>query len=76
MDLIIKIHTCTIVRLVHCTHLWVISNVHIPINVVFLSLKIDFVSANSEHPDEMGHYATFLLGIHCLHPFLKGLMIV
>ena len=34
--------------------------------VVFLSLKIYFVLANSADPDEMLHYAAFHLGLHCL----------
>ena len=39
--------------------------------IVFLSLKIDFVLANSVDPDEMLHYAAFHLGLHCLpnYPF-------
>ena len=37
-----------------------------PKNIVFHSLKIDFVFANSADPDEMPHYAAFHLGIHCL----------
>ena len=32
----------------------------------FRSLKIVFVIANSEDPDEMVHYAAFHLGLHCL----------
>ena len=37
---------------------------------VLISLKIDFVFANSANPDEMPHYAAFHLGLHCLpkHP--------
>ena len=31
-----------------------------------LSLKIDFVLANSDDPDEMPHYVAFHLGGHCL----------
>ena len=40
-------------------------------NIIFLSLKIDFVLANSIDPDEMPHYAAFHLGLHCLpmYPF-------
>ena len=40
-------------------------------NTVFLSLKIDFVLANSADPDEMPHYASFHLCLHCLskYPF-------
>ena len=30
-----------------------------------ISLKIDFVLANSADPDEMPHYAAFHLGLHC-----------
>ena len=38
---------------------------------VFLSLKIDFVLANSADPDEMPHNTAFHLGLHCLpkYPF-------
>ena len=47
--------------------------------VVFVSLKIYFVLANSADPDEMPHYAVFHLGLHCLpkYPFRvhKGLML-
>ena len=32
----------------------------------FLSLKIDFVLANSADLDEMLHYVAFHLGLHCL----------
>ena len=35
-------------------------------NIIFLSLKIDFVSANSTDPDEMSLYVAFHLGLHCL----------
>ena len=35
-------------------------------NNVFLSLKINFVLANSVDPDEMTYYAAFHLGLHCL----------
>ena len=34
-------------------------------NIVFLSLKIDFVLANSADPDEMSDHATFRLELHC-----------
>ena len=39
--------------------------------IVFFSLKIDFVQANSANPDEMPHHAAFHLGLHCLlkYPF-------
>ena len=39
-------------------------------NIVFLSLKIDFVLANSEDPNEMLHDAAFHLGCHCLPKYL------
>ena len=43
-------------------------------NDIFLSLKIDFVSANSEDPDEMPHNAAFHLDLHCLPNYLfRGL---
>ena len=35
-------------------------------NIMFLSLKIDFVIANSADPNEMPPYAAFHLDIHCL----------
>ena len=35
-------------------------------NVVFLSLKIDFVSANSADPHEMPHDVAFHLCLQCL----------
>ena len=40
-------------------------------NIVFHSLKIDFVLANSEDPDEMLHNAAFHLDLHYLpkYPF-------
>ena len=31
-----------------------------------ISLKTDFVFANSAGPDEMPHYVAFHLGLHCL----------
>ena len=34
-------------------------------NIVFLSLKVDFVLANSVDHDKMPHYAAFHLGLHC-----------
>ena len=42
--------------------------------ILFLSLKIDFVLANSAYPDEMPHNVAFYLGLHCLpkYPF-RGL---
>ena len=40
-------------------------------NILFLSLKIDFVTANSADLDEMPLHAAFHLGLHCLpkYPF-------
>ena len=42
-----------------------------PKNIVFLSLKIDFVLANSADPDEMLHNVAFHQGLRCLpkYPF-------
>ena len=39
--------------------------------IIILSLKINFVLANSVDPDEMLHYPAFHLGLHCLpkYPF-------
>ena len=34
--------------------------------ILFLSLKIVFVLANSVDPDEMPHSNAFHLGLHCL----------
>ena len=34
--------------------------------ILFHSLKINFVLANSADPDEMPHYAAFHLGLCCL----------
>ena len=33
-------------------------------NMVFSSLMIDFVKANSADPDEMPHFVAFHLGLH------------
>ena len=43
-----------------------------PKHIVFLSLKIDLVLANSVDTDEMSLKAAFYLGLHCLpkYPFL------
>ena len=40
--------------------------------MAFLSLKIDFVFANSADPDEMPNYAEFHLGLHSLPMSLLG----
>ena len=42
---------------------------YFPKNVVFLSLKIDFVLVIIADPDTMPHYAAFHLGLHCLYLF-------
>ena len=34
--------------------------------IVFISLKIDFIFANSADSDEMSPCAAFHLGLHCL----------
>ena len=36
---------------------------------VFISLKIVFTLTNSADPDEMPHFRTFHLGLHCLSMF-------
>ena len=41
-----------------------------PKTIVFLSLNINFVIANSADLDEMPHYAAFHLGLHCLPKYL------
>ena len=40
-------------------------------NIIFLSLKVVFILANSADPDEMLHHAAVHLGLHCLpkYPF-------
>ena len=40
--------------------------------IVFLSVKINFVLANSADPDEMPHKAAFHQGLHCLPKYLFG----
>ena len=47
------------------------SRVIISKNILFLSMKIEFVLANSTDPEEMSHHVAFLLGLHCLpkYPF-------
>ena len=40
-----------------------------PNKIVFHSLKIVFVLANSVDLDEMPHYAAFHLGLHCLSKY-------
>ena len=43
---------------------------------VFYSLKNNFVLANSADPDEMLHYSTFYLGLHCLPKYPLRVIIV
>ena len=38
--------------------------------IVFQSLKIVFILANSADPYEMSLYAAFHLGLHCLQKYL------
>ena len=40
---------------------------------IYLSLKIDFAVANSADADEMPHYVTFHLGLHCLLKYMFSL---
>ena len=51
--------------MVHCIYLG-ITGYNFQRNILFRSLKVDFVIANSADPDEMPHYAAFHLGLHCL----------
>ena len=37
---------------------------------VFLSMKVDLISANSADPDEMQYNAAFHLGLYCLPEYL------
>ena len=41
-----------------------------PQNIVFFSLRICFVLANSADPDEMPHNVAIYLGLHCLSKYL------
>ena len=34
--------------------------------LLFMSLTVDLIFANSADPDEMQQYAAFHLGLHCL----------
>ena len=45
---------------------WGVNGFSFQIKIVGLSLKIDFVLANSVDPNEIPHNAAFLLGFHCL----------
>ena len=57
------------VRMVHCLYLGG-HRLQFSKNIVFLSLKVDFVLTNSADPDEMPHYAAFQLGLLCLPKYL------
>ena len=39
---------------------------------VFLSVKVVLILANSVDSDEMQHYATFHLGLHCMSSACSG----
>ena len=43
--------------------------------MVFVSLQVNFILANTADPDEMPHYAAFHRGLQCLpkYPFRGGL---
>ena len=56
------------VSMVHCIYCG--PQARISKNIVYLSLKIDFVLANSADPGEMPHYAAFHLGLHCSTSYL------
>ena len=45
-------------------------------DILFLSLKIDFVLTNGANPHKMAYYAAFPLGPHCLqkYAFLESLV--
>ena len=71
MEFSIKLCTYNRVKIVHCILRG--KRLYFPKNIVFLSLKMDFVRANSAEPDEMPHYAAFHLGLGCLPKYLfKG----
>ena len=50
------------VRMVHCTY----RGLKFPGNIVFFSLKINYLLTNSANLDEMQSNAAFHLGSHCL----------
>ena len=66
MEFSIKLH---IIMSEWCIVYIVGSQVIISKNIVFLSLKIEYVIANSTDPDEMPHNAAFHLGLHCLQKY-------
>ena len=47
----------------------IVYDLNFQIEIVFFSLKIVFVLANSVDPDEMLDYAAFHLGLHCLSKY-------
>ena len=60
--------------MVYCTKMYIyiyIEGSYFKISkiIIFLSLKIVFVSPNCADPDEMPHFAAFHLGFHCLQGY-------
>ena len=53
------------VRMLHCIY-WGDTGYVFKKYIVFLSLKTNFVLANSANLNEMAYYAAFHLGFHCL----------
>ena len=51
----------------HCIYLGV-TGYNFQKKNVLISLKIDFLLANSTNPDVMLHNTAFYLGLHCLPP--------
>ena len=49
---------------------WRGHRLNFPNKIIFISLKIDCVLANSADPDEMLCYVAFHLGFHCLPKYL------
>ena len=58
--------------MVNCVY-WGVTGYNFLKNIIFLSLKIYSVLANSADPDEMPHFVPFYLGLRCVqkHP-LRG----
>ena len=54
------------IGMVHPKYMYQGSKVIISKIIISISLKSDFVLANSANPDEMSHYAVFYLELHCL----------
>ena len=64
MEFSIKPHT---IKSGYHDSLYILSghSLKFPRIIVFLSLKVDFVSANIADPVEMPHYVAFYMGLHC-----------